>query len=135
MRPPTDIEGLGKRLGALGPRVQEAVAKVTADHAAFLLERMKDNAPVQTGELRDSGRVALDPDSTPEAPSALVVFDAPHALAVHERDPGEDQAHQDETTPEGHRGRKFATRPLEFHQPTFAADVATATRTAMEKAR
>lgn len=61
-------------------QAREAPAKVDfARQAGELLAAAQANCPVDTGELVASGRVDMGPNG-PE-----VVFDAPHAAAVHER--------------------------------------------------
>lgn len=47
--------------------------------AKTCLEDAKDIVPVDTGELKQSGKTVIEDDDT-----IAVVFDAPHAIYVHE---------------------------------------------------
>jgi hypothetical protein len=47
--------------------------------AEKLLAESRQRVPVATGELKDSGKVVMQDGA------ASVVYDAPHALSVHER--------------------------------------------------
>lgn len=76
--------------------------------AEFLVERIKENVPVKTGELRDSVGFRHEGQG-----SVVIEATAPHALYVHERVPLENDP--DGSTPEGGRGRKYLTRVIDVH--------------------
>ena len=59
--------------------MQGITAKASADLAYEILALAKYYCPVDTGYLRDSGRVELQPDG-----SARIFFDCPYAWYVHE---------------------------------------------------
>jgi len=66
-------------------RRQAAAVEGLQDFAGELLDRAKAAAPVASGELRDSGRIA-DFQETPSGAEVSIEFTASHAAAVHEGD-------------------------------------------------
>lgn len=120
------------RLEERGVRVVAAVEQTTDQFADFLVTRAVANAPQQTGELASSIRKEVEP---PRAGVVRrdVVASAPHAMAVHERPPHMDGAHEAETTPEGFPGRAYLTRPLRFHRAAFGQAVNAAAQAALRQ--
>lgn len=63
-------------------KLQEGLAEGNRDAAQQMLDLANDTVPVETGFLRDSGGVSVDP----EGMDASVYYDAPYAGLVHEED-------------------------------------------------
>lgn len=59
--------------------VESKASELSAEMAEKVLYASQDLCPVRTGELRDSGHLEETPNGV------AVVYDAPHALTIHER--------------------------------------------------
>jgi hypothetical protein len=74
----TGVTNLQKNLDRVLHALQKAAVASLKAEAEVVLEKAKSRTPVDTGQLRDSGHVVADKNEV------RVVFDAPHALVVHE---------------------------------------------------
>ncbi len=66
------------KLKALRTKIPRKVAQGVVRAAQFLLEKSQEIVPVDTGELKESGHIETTKNS------AAVVYEAEHAVIVHE---------------------------------------------------
>lgn len=97
----TGADDVIRRFRGLADRVPENVQNRVGDLAEEVLERAREAAPIQTGQLRGSAFLKRTPEGVE------IGFSAPHALTVHERT---DVPHR---TGEA----KFLERPLYAAEP------------------
>lgn len=80
------LEAVFKALDSLGPEVMEAASVAAAEEADFIFPITQGQVPVNTGALRDTGRVEEPENETGELTVAIAYGDetVDYALAVHE---------------------------------------------------
>src|SRR5689334_11311522 len=80
----TGVEAMQERLRQAAVDLRAKSRAAVEAEAERILAEAKNRVPVDTGELRDSGRVEMDDDRPGEPIRARIVFDAEHAGIVHE---------------------------------------------------
>lgn len=73
------VQAVVKNLSRAKALGEAGIVRGVTKAAEFLLAKSQELVPVDTGELKESGHVEV------QGKTAAVVYDAPHALWVHER--------------------------------------------------
>jgi hypothetical protein len=80
----SNLQRVLDQLRRFGQDWYDGAAAAQVDAAEEVLERAKLYTPVDTGYLKQTGRVEIELRELPLA-SAQIIFDAPYAAVVHER--------------------------------------------------
>jgi hypothetical protein len=76
------VEQMLEKMRKAGEDTHRKMHAAVQEEAERILAEAKSRVPVDTGELRDSGHVVMSDDG--RKIKALIEFDAPHAVVVHE---------------------------------------------------
>ena len=104
----TGIDTLNRNMSALPAKTKGGLRKGMRKSMSSILEEARANAPRQTGELQDSGRLVESRDGI------SAEFSAQHAAAVHE-DPRSS-------------GHKFMSKVLQRRQATLIDEITKAAK-------